>query len=371
MEKFFEIGNRKVGKDFPPLIIAEIGINHNGSLKTAKEMVNSAARAGVEVIKHQTHIIEDEMCIAAKKTIPGNAKESIYDIMKKCALSEEDEKELQRYVIERGMIFISTPFSRKAADRLHDMQVPACKIGSGECNNYPLIKHIANFKKPIILSTGMNNLATISKAVDILEAAGVQYALMHTTSLYPTPYEKIRLGALAQLEENFSNAVIGLSDHSSSNHPCLGAVALGASILERHFTDAKHREGPDIKISMDENECKELIRDAKIMFECRGGGKNILPEERVTINFAYASVVVNQTRGIKKGELITEENIWVKRPGTGEIPAEKYEEIINGDYRARKNMKYDHQLRWNDMEKSTRASDFKREDNKFTQTAPS
>ena len=352
MNKFIEIENRKVGRDFPPLIIAEIGINHGGSLMVAKQIVKAAVRAGVDVIKHQTHVIEDEMCAAAKKTIPANATQSIYEIMEQCALSEEDERALQKYVTDQGKIFISTPFSRKAANRLYDMQVPAYKIGSGECNNYPLIKHIANFNKPVILSTGMNTLASISKAVDILDTANIRYALMHTTSLYPTPYDKIRLGALEQLMETFPEAVTGLSDHSLSNIPCLGAVALGASILERHFTDTKDREGPDIEVSMDEDECKMLIRDANIMYECRGGEKNILPEEEVTIDFAYASVIVDEKQGIKKGELLTRNNVWVKRPGTGQISAEHYARVINGRYRAKRNLDYDHQVSWDDMEKS-------------------
>ena len=158
----FKIGKRFVGKNHPPLIIAELGINHNGSLKKAKKLVNIAARNGAEIIKHQTHIIDDEMSEEAKKVIPGNSNKSIYDIMKKCALNETDEKKLMRYINQRKKIFISTPFSRKAADRLNNFNVPAFKIGSGECNNYPLINYVCKFKKPIILSTGMNSIKTIT-----------------------------------------------------------------------------------------------------------------------------------------------------------------------------------------------------------------
>jgi len=136
-------------------VIAEIGINHEGSLQTAKEMVDAAHRAGVEVVKHQTHVVSDEMSAAAKKVIPGNATVSIYEIMERCALSEEDEWDLMQYVQSKGMIFISTPFSRAAADRLQRMDVPGFKIGSGECNNHPLIHHIAAWGKPMIISTGM------------------------------------------------------------------------------------------------------------------------------------------------------------------------------------------------------------------------
>ena len=153
MNPFIEIYGRKIGKDYPPLVIAEIGINHEGSLAVAKEMVDAASRAGVEVVKHQTHIVADEMTGAAKKVVPRNAKVSIYEIMERCALNEADEKALMEYVQSKGMIFISTPFSRAAADRLEDFCVPAYKIGSGECNNYPLLEHIASFGKPVILTT--------------------------------------------------------------------------------------------------------------------------------------------------------------------------------------------------------------------------
>ena len=197
------IAGRPVGPAYPPLIVAELGINHEGSLQTAFEMVDAAARAGVEVLKHQTHIVEDEMCGVAKQVVPGNADVSIYEIMNRCALSEEDETALQKYVQSKGMIFISTPFSRAAADRLQRMDVPAFKIGSGECNNYPLLEHIARFHKPVILSTGMNTIDSIRKAVDIFKEYHVPVALLHTTNLYPTPANLVRLGAMQELAEAF------------------------------------------------------------------------------------------------------------------------------------------------------------------------
>jgi len=169
ISKKFMIGTRMIGDNEPPLVIVEIGINHEGSLKTAYELVDAAWRSGAEVIKHQTHVIDDEMSSAAKDVIPGNASVSIYDIMKRCALDEDDEIKLKNYVETKGMIFISTPFSRAAADRLEKMGVNAYKIGSGECNNYPLLEHIASFGKPIILSTGMNTLDSVRKAVKVFE----------------------------------------------------------------------------------------------------------------------------------------------------------------------------------------------------------
>ena len=320
------IAGRKIGPAHPPLVVAEIGINHEGSLDVAKEMVDAAARAGVEIVKHQTHIVEDEMSGAAKRVIPGNADVSIYEIMQRCALSEDAERQLQKYVESKGMTFISTPFSRAAADRLEAMNVPAYKIGSGECNNYPLLKHIASFGKPMILSTGMNTIESVRKAVAIFEAAGIQYALLHTTNLYPTPPHLVRLGAMVEIGKAFPNAVIGLSDHTTDNIACLGAVALGASILERHFTDHMSRKGPDIVCSMDEQACRELIASSAKLHSELGGTKGPAKEEQVTMDFAFATVVT--IAPIKAGEALSKQNLWVKRPGTGSIPAEQYESLL-------------------------------------------
>lgn len=342
----FQIEDRKVGLDYPPLVIAEIGINHEGSLAAAKQMVDAAKRAGIEVIKHQTHIVEDEMSAEAKKVIPGNANVSIYEIMERCSLSEEDESDLKNYVESSGMIFISTPFSRAAADRLHRMGVSAFKVGSGECNNYPLLMHIARFRKPVILSTGMNDIESIKKAVKIFKSEGIPLALLHTTNLYPTPVHLVRLGALTQMQKEFPDLVTGLSDHTTSNHACFAAVALGASVLERHFTDSMDRAGPDIVNSMDEEAASELIIGSEKIWQMRGGSKAPSEEEKVTIDFAFATVVAIES--IEKGEKLTKKNIWVKRPGTGAIPAEKYNELIGK--KAKRNLHYDEHLGWEDFE---------------------
>ncbi len=343
--KEMKISNRKIGLDYPPLVIVEIGINHEGSLETAYEMVDAAWKAGAEVIKHQTHVVEDEMSAEAKKVIPGNANVSIYEIMERCALSEEDEIKLKAYVERKGMIFISTPFSRAAADRLERMEVAAYKIGSGECNNYPLIEHIAKFGKPMIVSTGMNDIKSVRKTVDILEKYKVPYALLHTTNLYPTPVHLVRLGAMQELQKEFPNAVVGLSDHTTSNRACFAATALGACILERHFTDRMDRKGPDIINSMDPIALKELIIGSEEIAQMRGGRKEAAEEEQVTIDFAFATVVAIDT--IKKGNKLTKENIWVKRPGTGSIKAEFFENLIGKT--AAKDIERDVHLDWSDI----------------------
>lgn len=308
------------------LVVPEIGINHNGSLEVAKEMVLSAKRAGAKLIKHQTHVCEDEMCSAARKVIPGNADISIYNIMENAALSEDEEFELKRYTEELGLMFLSTPFSRAAADRLEKFGVGAYKIGSGELNNYPLIEHIAEFGKPMIISTGMNDLKAIEKTVNIVEKYSVKYALMHTTNLYPTKPEQVRLGAMLELMEAFKGIPVGLSDHTVNNNACIAAMGLGAKIVERHYTDRMDRVGPDIVCSMDENALKELLLAAEEVPCMLGGHKTALKEEQVTIDFAYASVVTIKT--IKKGETFTKDNLWVKRPGTGDFLAESYEMLL-------------------------------------------
>ena len=347
MSNEVNISGRKIGLNHSPLVIVEIGINHEGSLKTAFKMVDAAYSSGAEIIKHQTHVVEDEMSGEAKKVIPGNADVSIYEIMERCALNEEDETKLKKYVESKGMIFISTPFSRAAADRLERMGVSAYKIGSGECNNHPLIEHIASFGKPMIVSTGMNDIASVQKTVDILEQYNIQYALLHTTNLYPTPSHLVRFGAMQELQKEFPNTVIGLSDHTTSNLACFGAVALGASILERHFTDSMDRGGPDIVNSMDPEALKELIDGSIELAKMRGGKKEAAKEEQVTIDFAFATVVT--IKSIKKGEKLTKENIWVKRPGTGEIKAEYFDDILGRAIN--KDIDTDKHLSWEDFKK--------------------
>jgi sialic acid synthase SpsE len=343
--KEFKINDRSIGLNHPPLVIAEIGINHNGSIIEACKMVDAAKESGAEVIKHQTHVVEDEMSAEARKVIPGNTDISIYDIMDRCALDEQDEIKLKKYVESKGMIFLSTPFSRAAADRLERMNVCAYKIGSGECNNHPLIEHIASFGKPMIVSTGMNDITSVRKMVNILEKYNIQYALLHTTNLYPTPSHLVRFGAMQELQREFPNTVIGLSDHTTSNLACFGAVALGASILERHFTDSMDKDGPDIINSMDPKALSELIIGSVELAKMRGGKKEAAKEEQVTINFAFATVV--SIKDIRKGETLTKYNVWVKRPGTGEIAAEDYQNILGRVSLV--NIQRDKHIKWSEI----------------------
>lgn len=347
MKSKFSIGDIVIGKNEEPLVIPEMGINHEGSLEVAKVIVDAAYRSGARIIKHQTHIVEDEMSHAARNVIPGNTDVSIYYVMERCALSEDEEYDLMQYVQSKGMVFLSTPFSRAAADRLEKFGVLAYKIGSGELNNYPLIEHIAAFGKPMILSTGMNDIIHIQKAVNILQKYDVPFALMHTTNLYPTPPELVRLGAMQQMMKVFPDVPIGLSDHTIDNTACIAAMTLGANLVERHFIDDRKRPGPDVICSMNERELKELINSAKNIRKMFGGNKEAAKEEQVTIDFAFATVVT--IRPIKAGEIFTKENLWVKRPGTGEILAEEYKNILGK--KAVCNIDNDTQLEWNMIQK--------------------
>ena len=307
-----------VGSKHRPVVIAELGINHAGKLADALLLAKIAIDHGAKIIKHQTHMPDFEMSFEARSVIPGNAKISIYEVISQNSISLDDELELARYVKSRGAVYLSTPFSREAADFLNNtINVPAFKIGSGECNNYPLVEHIAKFGKPIIMSTGMNTIESITPAVEILRKYNIPFALLHCTNLYPTADKLIRLEAIKELEVNFPDAVLGLSDHSLTNYPCLGAVALGASILERHFTDTKERIGPDIICSMTPIELVELINGTNIIYKTLGYGKRAIREEEVTMAFAFSSVVA--TKDIESGEKLSSDNIWVKRPSGGDF----------------------------------------------------
>ncbi len=340
-----KIGNRSIGPNEPPLIIAEIGINHGGSLDVAKSMVDLIVHSGCECVKHQTHIIEDEMTEEAKEIFPPNANKSIWDVMKECSLKLDEEQELKEYAENLGLIWISTPFSRMAADFLDEIDVPAFKIGSGEADNLPLINHIAQKGKPIIMSTGMQSIKSLKNSVNILEKSGVEYALLECTNLYPSPPEIVSLQGIQELKEAFPKTLVGFSDHSIGPYIALASVALGACIIERHFTDTRYRGGPDITCSMDPAELRLLVdRSVEIHKALMNPKQRTEPEEDV-YKFARASVVAD--RDMAAGHIITEKDIWVRRPGSGEIPGYKYNDIIGKKLRL--DVKKNHQFKWSNF----------------------
>jgi len=340
-----KIGTREVGPGHPPLVIAEIGINHGGSLEVAREMVRLAALSGCECIKHQTHIIEDEMTEEAKSIFPPNADISIWHVMEACALPLEDERALKDYTESLGMIYISTPFSRAAADFLETLDVPAYKIGSGEADNLPLIRHIARKGKPVILSTGMQTIETIRESVAILDAAGVEYALLECTNLYPSPPEIVSLQGVSDLKAAFPRAVVGFSDHSIGPEMALASVALGACILERHFTDSRYRIGPDIINSMDPSELRHLIDRSREIWIAANNPKRRTEAEEPVYRFARASVVAD--RDLPAGHVIEEADIWARRPGSGEIAGYDFDRVVGR--RLTRAVVRNKQLKWGDL----------------------
>jgi N-acetylneuraminate synthase len=320
----FELAGRKIGPQHPPLVMAEAGINHEGELAKAIQLVDAAQAAGADIIKFQCHITEAEM-IPTDMTPGEISSEKLWDIIKRCELSEDEERRVRDHCAEKGILYLSTPFSREAADRLEAMGVPGFKIGSGECNNLPLLKHIASFGKPMILSTGMNDLESVRRSLAVIQEAGAPVMLMHCTSLYPTPYDKVRLGAIPQMIDAFGLPV-GLSDHSLGIWACLGAVALGACLLEKHFTISRDWPGPDTGLSIEPDELAQLVAGSRAVWQASGGGKGILADEQPVIDFAYASVVT--IAPVKAGESFSHANTWVKRPGTGPILAPELERVL-------------------------------------------
>ncbi|TKD22754.1 polyhydroxyalkanoate biosynthesis repressor PhaR [Rhodobacter capsulatus] len=340
-----QIGTRQIGPEHPPLVIAEIGINHGGSLAVAKEMVRLAAASGCECVKHQTHILEDEMTDEAKQIFPPNADVSIWEVMARCALSQDDEIELKRYTESLGMIYLSTPFSRAAAEFLESIGVLAYKIGSGEADNLPLIRHIARLGKPVILSTGMQTIETIRASVKILQAAGVEFALLECTNLYPSPPEIVSLRGVRDLQDAFPGVPVGFSDHSIGPEMALASVALGACILERHYTDTRYRVGPDIINSMDPSELRHLIDRSKEIWIASRNPKERTAAEEPVYRFARASVVAD--RDLPAGHLITEADIWARRPGSGEIAGYDFDKVVGK--RTTRALPRNTQLKWSDL----------------------
>lgn len=341
-----QIAHRLIGPSEPPLVIAEIGINHGGDLDVARHMVTLAAKAGAEIVKHQTHFVWDEMTEEAKDILPPNAGgKSIWQVMEECALSADDEKALKAHTEDLGLIYISTPFSRAAADFLDDIGVPAFKIGSGEADHLPLIRHIAARGKPVIMSTGMQTIQSIAKSVAILDEAGIEYALLECTNLYPSPPEIVSLQGVTDLKNAFPNAVVGFSDHSIGPEMALASVALGASILERHFTDSRYREGPDISCSMDPSELRHLIDRSREIHTALHNTKNRTGPEEAVYRFARTSVVAD--RDLEAGCVLSEADVWGRRPGSGEIAGYDFEKVIGKTLT--RSLKKNTQLKWSDL----------------------
>lgn len=316
------------------LIIAEAGVNHNGSIDIAKQLVDKAVEAGVDIIKFQTFKAEKLVSKSAKqaeyqkKNIGSTSDDSQYNMLKKLELSEQDHQELMTYCKERGIQFFSTAFDLESIDYLHSLNLGLWKIPSGEITNYPYIKKIAQYHESVILSTGMCEMDDISAAMDVLCKNGVersQITILHCNTEYPTPYKDVNLLAMQQIQQKYQVSV-GYSDHTKGIEVPIAAVALGASVIEKHFTLDRNMEGPDHKASLEPEELKAMVSAIRHIEQALGDGhKQISESERKNIAIARKSIVA--ACPIKKGEMLTEQNLTVKRPGTGISPM-RWEEVI-------------------------------------------
>lgn len=316
------------------LIIAEAGVNHNGSIEIARQLVDKAVEAGVDIIKFQTFKAEKLVSKSArqaeyqKNNLGKKADDSQLNMLKKLELSEENHQELMDYCRQKGIKFFSTAFDMDSIDYLHSLDMGLWKIPSGEITNYPYIRKIAQYGEPVILSTGMCELDDVSAAIDVLLRNGLvkeKITVLHCNTEYPTPYEDVNLRAMIEIRERFG-VNVGYSDHTNGIEVPIAAVALGAAVIEKHFTLDRNMEGPDHKASLEPDELKSMVAAIRHIEKSLGNGhKTISASERKNIAIARKSIVAAVP--IKKGELLTEENLTVKRPGTGITPM-RWEEVL-------------------------------------------
>ncbi|EAK0458806.1 N-acetylneuraminate synthase [Campylobacter upsaliensis] len=312
------------------LIIAEAGVNHNGDINLAKKLIEQAAKAGADVVKFQTFKANSCVSVSAKKAkyqLETTAKEeSQLEMIQKLELSYESHFELMKHCKKHGIAFLSTPFDLESVEFLRGLDLLYFKIPSGEITNLPYLKAVAKCKKRVLLSTGMANLGEIEAALTILRKNGTRnITLLHCNTEYPTPFEDVNLNALKTLKEAFKLEV-GYSDHTEGIVASLGAVALGAVVIEKHFTLDKTMEGPDHRASLEFEELRALCKGIRELEKALGSGiKKASKSEAKNKIIARKSLVAK--REIQKGEKFSIENLTTKRPGSG-ISAMRYEEYL-------------------------------------------
>ena len=324
------------------LIIAEAGVNHNGSIQLAFDLIDAAVDAGADAVKFQTfkseNLVSKNTQKAEYQKRTSDALESQFEMLQKLELNFEDYKKLNDYCHERNIMFLSTPFDHSSIDLLNELELKIFKIPSGEITNLPYLRHIGSLEKKVILSTGMSILNEISDALNILIESGTKkenIVVLHANSMYPTPMEDVNLNAMRTIRQEFGVAV-GYSDHTLGIEVDIAAVAMGASIIEKHFTLDKSMSGPDHKASIEPNELKAMVKAIRNIEKAIGNEMKIVtPSEQENRNIVRKSITANCT--IKKGEKFTEDNLTTKRPGTGISPM-KWDDIIGtialNDYEA-------------------------------------
>lgn len=343
MVSTIRINNKKIGDNFPCFVIAEGCDNHLGSLSTAKAMVREAKLAGVDAIKFQHHLPDQEMLREGVPT-SANFNMPLYEFLQRYSLHLSDHAELMRYCLEVGIIYLCTPFSRKAAEELNEMGMDCFKIGSGELTDLPTLKVIAGFGKPMILSTGMATLEEIDETVSTLRPINEKLVLMNCTSEYPARYEDVHLGLITELSKRYG-LIVGHSDHTPDIHTSIGAVALGAKLIEKHFILDKRQPGPDQSVSIDPAELHEMVLAIRRVEAAMGSTKQIHDLEKPIRSWAHRSVV--SLNPIPKGSQIGPEMVWTKRPGTG-IPAKLLDDVIGKV--AKVDIPADHLISWREIE---------------------
>jgi N,N'-diacetyllegionaminate synthase len=330
-----KIGNKWIGEDYPTFVIAEGGINHNGELKLAKKIIDKAKNIGADAIKFQTFKANDLT----------STKSNYYKLFKKLELTEENFIELSCYAKKRNIIFLSTPFSNNAIDLLEKLNVPAFKIASGDLTNIPLIEYASTKNKPMIISTGMSNLNEIRDAIRAIKKHGNnKIILMHSISSYPTPYNDVNLKVIKNLKNEFPYTV-GFSDNGDDSLVPIISVAMGAKIIEKHFTVDKKLSGPDQKLSADPVELKNIIQNIRKIEKMMGDGiKKCRSSESVNLIEARRSITAKKE--ILRGEKIEMDFIDFKRPATGISP--KFIKKVLGKT-VKKKIKIDESIKWNDL----------------------
>lgn len=343
---FIMINGRKVGPGYKPYIIAEACINHEGNVKIAEDMVFHARAAGADAIKFQYHVLDDEMLVDTPQS--ENFADSLYDTLDRTNLTLEEHAHLKSLCEKIGIDYLCTPFSFKSADILDEqLNMKAFKIGSGECTNLPLLRHVAAKKQPMIVSTGMTELSEVDTTVQFLkDHTSNGFMLTHCVSIYPTPYERVNLDLIPEYIERYS-VPVGLSDHSVNIYTALGAISLGACLIEKHFSLDRTLPGPDHLSSIEPSQLRELVQGCEAVWQAKGSERVIFPEEKEILAWARESVVT--TKAISKGTVFSNDNITVKRPSPeeGMIAAAQLDDVIGKT--AQSDVPADTQLRWVDV----------------------
>ena len=335
------VGDRQIGDGRPCYVIAEACINHNGDFATALRMAEAARAAGADAVKYQVHYLEHEML----RDVPTSANfpKPLWDVLEETNLTDEQHFSLMEHCTRLGIQYLCTAYCKESAAFLASIGVPLLKTGSGETTNLPFLRAIAAHGIPMLVSTGMTDLDEVDRTIETLRATGIPFGITHCTSEYPPVYEDINLGMIPFYKERYG-CVVGHSDHSANIYTGLGSVAFGASVVEKHFSLDKTQPGADHAVSIEPHELYELVRGIRMIEAASGSRKALFDREKPIRAWAHHSVV--SLRPIRAGELLGEDNVWVKRPGTG-IPAADLDRVLGRT--AVRDLPADALLAWDDI----------------------